>query len=598
MKLIILFLNLLIALVARTSSANEELDEKAVTASARLNPYSIEPTQNVALEIELEIADGYSTYAEMYELNLKTPNSGFKLGKFYISPIKTFYDETSKKTREGVIGKAILKAPLEAPEVLTLDDEKLEFFLTYQACTKTYCLFPKTIEVAAYFKWQGSRSTPLARSNSFNVTNIFSTLKAFNISDLYKTQSSLIILITLFILGILTSFTPCVYPLIPITLAVLGKESHSRGKLQNFMAANIYVIGMSLTYATLGLIAAISGNLFGSYMNSPWVIGLVCLVFLSMSLSSFGLFEIQIPSRFQVALQTKSISKGYVKIFFTGLVAGLIAGPCVGPILVGVLTFISQTQNLWLGFWSLFAFALGMGQLLLVIGLSGGLLKVLPKSGAWMNGVKYFFGIILLGMFYYYLSMLIPKRFWEGALGIGLVTLGGFFHYSIFQREERSLSIIKAFSMATLLFGVFLIFWSVMDLYQNISKQVVTQEPLNQTKHLKNWIPYSDQAYTEALNRKKPIIIDFYADWCASCHELEQKTFANEKFVELTKDFTLLRFDATQDSPKLKELKGKYKIVGLPTIVFYDRSGKYRPEFDVNEFITVEEFESILRQLL
>jgi thiol:disulfide interchange protein DsbD len=261
------------------------------------------------------------------------------------------------------------------------------------------------------------------------------------------------------------------------------------------------------------------------------------------------------------------------------------------------LTFISQTQNLWLGFWSLFAFALGMGQLLLVVGLSGGLLKVLPKAGAWMNGVKYFFGIILLGTFYYYLSMLIPIRIWEGALGIGLVTLGGFFHYSIVKPDKPSLYIIKAFSMATLLFGAFLIFWSVMDLSHILSKQTTPLTSTNQDAHLKYWLPYSDQAYAEALKNKKPMIIDFYADWCASCHELDQKTFSQQKFIELTKDFTLLRFDATHESPKLKELKNKYKIVGLPTLVFYDRMGKLRPELEVNEFLTVEELEPILQQL-
>jgi thiol:disulfide interchange protein DsbD len=577
--------------------ADEAQDENAVSATAKLLPYQIEPTQNVTLEIDLEISEGYSTYAEMYELTLKTPGSGFKLGKFYINPVKTFFDETSKKKRDGVIGKAVLKAPLEAPEILGLQEEKLEFFLTYQACTKNYCLFPKTIELTSYFKWNGPKSVTNKVSHDLS---FISNLKALNVSELFKTKGMPFVLLSLFFLGILTSLSPCVYPLIPITLATLGRESHSRNKLQNFLAANLYVLGMSLTYAALGVVAASSGLLFGSFTNSPWVLGIVCLVFLSMSLSSFGLFEIQMPSRLQFNLQTKEIGTGYTKVFFTGLVAGLIAGPCVGPILVGVLTFISQTQDLWLGFWSLFAFALGMGQLLLIIGLSGGLVKLLPKSGPWMNAVKYLFGIILLGMFYYYFKMLVPNRVWEGALGLGLLILGSFFYYSIQKPEKPLFFVAKGISMAIFLFGVFLLFWSIMSISEHLSSNKITidssisRPPKN---NLAMWKTYSDEDFKDAISSGRPIIIDFYADWCASCHELEEKTFNDPEFLSLTRDFVLLRYDATEDSDQLRKLKAKYKIVGLPTLVFYDKKGRLRSELQVNEFITTEQFKAIFQAL-
>lgn len=585
-----------------TSFADEQADENAVKATARLLPFDIEPTQNVALEIELEVAEGYSTYAEMYELTLKTPNSGFKLGKFYINPIQSFYDATTKKTREGVVGKATLKAPLEAPEILSLNEDKLEFFLTYQACTKTYCLFPKTIDVTAYFNWKGQKEVTGDSKKLPSSPSFLSSIRSLNIKELYKTQGTLFILLALFALGVLTSFTPCVYPLIPITLAVLGREAHARNKRQNFFAANIYVIGMSLTYAGLGVLAASSGLLFGSYMTSPWVLSVVCLVFLTMSLSSFGLFEIQLPARFQIALQSKSAGGGYFKIFFTGMVAGLIAGPCVGPILVGVLTFISQTQNLWLGFWSLFSFSIGMGQILLLIGLSGGVLKLLPKSGAWMNSVKNVFGILLLGMFFYYLEMLLPNRIWEGALGLGLIILGGYFHFSQERRESPLAFVGRALSLASLLFGVFLLFWATMNLSQKISSSGILKQNtsiLNDAETtLKYWDNYTDQSYQAALKSGKPIILDFYADWCAACHELETKTFNDPKFIELTKNFNLIQFDATKESKELQLLKKKYNIVGLPTLIFYNKNGKVQPNLTVNEFLTSDQFEPILKQLL
>lgn len=584
----------------QTGFANEELDERAVSAKARLVPYQIEPTQNVVLEIDLEILEGYSTYAEMYELTFKTQNSGFKLGKFYIHPVKTFFDQTSKKKREGVTGKALLKAPLEAPEALLINDEKLEFFLTYQACTKTYCLFPKTIELTANFTWGGPRGTDVNRNIIKSTPALFDLFKSFNFKDLYYSRGTLFILLSLFILGIFTSLTPCIYPLIPITLSVLGREAHSRSKKQNLIAANIYVIGMALSYAGLGVLAASSGLLFGSFVNSPWVLSLVCLVFLSMSLSSFGVFEVQMPSRLQFMLQTTGVGHGYFKIFFTGLIAGLVAGPCVGPILIGVLTFVSQTQDLWLGFWSLFAFALGMGQLLLILGLGGGIVKYLPKSGVWMNSVKYFFGTLLLGMFYYYLNMLLPRQIWQGSLGVGLITLGSFFFYTIRKPDRPFYFILKGFSLATLLFGVFLIFWSVMGLgygFSNNADTIHGASALNREGALSNWTRFSNRAYQIAINSGKPIILDFYADWCAACLELEKKTFVDPKFIELTRDFNLLRFDATKESDDLKRLKAKYNILGLPTLIFYDKSGKIRPELEVNQFITTDEFQAIFQAL-
>lgn len=572
---------------AQISEAN---DENPLQASIKIIPFEINSNQTFHIEISLNVLEGYKAYAHMFDLKLKDSQSSFKLGSFNISPLTEFFDETSKKLTKGLIGKGLLTAPMEAPSILNQKKE-LTFLLTYQACTKTYCLFPKTIEVVGHFNWLGEKSfLQQAKQPSTWLSELW--VSGFNFEKSYSENNLFFLLFSLFILGILTSFTPCIYPLIPITLSVLGKEAKARNKRQNFIAANIYVFGMAFTYALLGLLAASSGKLFGATMNSPWVMGLVCLVFLVMSLSSFGLFEIQLPSRLQIILQSNH-GKGYLSVFITGIISGLVAGPCVGPVLVGVLTFIAQTQNLWIGFWSLFVFALGMGQLLLVIGTSSSLVKLLPQSGPWMNGIKTFFGLIMLGLFYYYLKNLVPLRVWEGLLGLGFILFGSF-KLQISKSENEITSRFENFrnglTLSILLFGTFLIFWSVMNLSQMMKNVFVFKQSEQQVVQNNQWINYSKDQYEKALKSNSPMIIDFYADWCAACHELDNKVFKTKEFLEAAKDITLFRFDATKDSQDLNLLKSKYKIVGLPTIVFYDKSGVERKDLQVNEFLPLNIF--------
>jgi thioredoxin:protein disulfide reductase len=647
-----------------SDSSYTDPDDKAVTAKASLTPFLIEPTQNVTLEVELHIAQGYTTYAEAYSVSLNSSLTGFKIGKPHISPIETFYDPTSKKKRQGVKGTAMLKVPLEAPETFSLKNKTLELTLTYQACTQKYCLFPKTLPLVVHFQWSPEKGSPSSQpsastsdpdpasltfsvspsesSVSSSVLDFWTQLKSLDPGRFYEKQGLILMLLALFLLGILTSLTPCIYPLIPITLAVLGRQAHARTQKESFFAANLYVLGMSLTYSILGVVAASSGALFGSLGNSPWILGFVCCVFLLMSLSSFDVFEVTLPSFLQKILYRNSDSlqenssqnrpynrySHYGQVFFSGLVAGLIAGPCVGPILVGILTFISQTQNLVLGFWALFAFAMGMGQLLLIIGLSGGTLKLLPKSGPWMKGIKTLFGVLLLGMFYFYLIKLIPLSWWELTLGLGLILLGSF----------SPMGLTK-FSQTLIVLGSLFVFFSIKTLFFTSDSSGLSQSQSLQFQSLpsgslfsefapsklapgesvssklspsgfppsklsasesspfKGWLPYSTETYEEALKKEQPLLIDFYADWCSVCKEIEHKLFAHPRFKKLTENMSLLKFDATDSSLELTLLKKKYGIVGLPTLLFYSKKGVLIPELTLNEATSLEDLERRLKAL-
>jgi thiol:disulfide interchange protein DsbD len=582
----LLFLGLFIFFfTAWPSAASEEL-ENPLQAKALLSPQKISPEQGAELKIELSLPEGYRAYSDQFKLKV-IEGSQFKIGTFSINPLVEFFDETSKKKKKGVINKALMTAAVEAPKDLGKESNPLVIKLTYQACTKTFCLFPTTIEVPVHFE---NAALPIEISQKFTMNQALQ--KPY---DQFLKEGHLVFsFFLIFLAGILTSFTPCVFPMIPITLSVLGKHAHARGKFQNFLVSLVYVLGIALTYSALGVFAASTGALFGSFMNSPLVLGFVCLVFLAMSLSMFGAYEFSLPPKLQNKLGSFH-GHGFSGAFLAGAVAGLVASPCVGPVLVGILTHVAQTKSLWLGFWSLFIFAWGMGLLFLFLGVFSSATKMLPKSGPWMEGVKHFFGLLMLGTFYYYLNLLLPHRWFDGVLGLGLITLGslkGAFEHPTPKPWQK---IRKGFCQAVILVGGFLLIVSIFELKTILKTPSVA--PTASLQVDKAWQPYSKLAYDQALKEKKPILIDFYADWCAACKELDEYTFSTTQFKTATQDFVLLRFDATSPSPELDSLKMKYGIVGLPTLIFYDKTGLERKDLRITEFVPIARMLSTIQQI-
>jgi thiol:disulfide interchange protein DsbD len=573
MKMMRLTVILSIWICSSLGFATNVEDEKPLQAQGRLAPIELSPQQGAEVRIELHLPDGYRAYSDMFRLSVPT-DSGFQVGSFHISPLHDFYDENTKKKKKGVIQNAVMTAPLEAPKDFKNEKSPLLLKLTYQACTKTYCLFPTTIEVPVEFKVAGaSQSIPPAPSLS--ITDFFK--KPFH--EVLRDQSLLFILLILFAAGFLTSLTPCVFPMIPITMAVIGREAHARTKWQTFFVSLVYVLGIALTYSILGVFAASTGVLFGSFMSSTWVLAFVCLVFFLMSLSMFGLYDLQLPTFVQNRISHARF-QGYWGVFLTGAMAGVVASPCVGPVLVGILTYIAQTKNLWTGFWSLFVFALGMGQIFLILGVFSSATRLLPKSGAWMDGVKHFFGLLMLFGFYYYLNFLIPTRWFDASLGLGAILLGslkGAFEHPLTTPWQK---IRKGLCQALIIVGAFQLITAIFDNLPWKQPRMISETAPIGTE----WKPYSDALLEKARVDGKPVLIDFSADWCAACKELEQYTFADPKFKEATKDFVLLRFDATNDSPELEKLRKKYDIIGLPTVVIHDSTGKWREELTVVAF--------------
>lgn len=479
----------------------------------QLLPNKIKPYQPVKLLLQLNLPPSYHAYKDQFALRLD-PKSGFQLGEWSVGPLKTWYDKFSKKQREGIEGKGELVAELIAPE--HFNSQELNFELDYQACGETFCLFPTTQKHKVSFTTLGLESTP--------------PMMGWDLQRLFKQslEKSLVLAFLLaFIAGIMTSLTPCVYPMIPITLAVLTRGADKRKQSDQFTYSLIYVMGIATTFSMLGLAAAQFGFLFGSLLNQIWILILISLVLLAMGLSLIGIFEIQLPMVF-MNYATSQYASGKWGAYISGLFFGIVASPCVGPILVAILAWVSSTQSPLLGFGLLFVYALGLGVLFIGLGFFS---KVLPRSGAWMVSVKKLMGMFVLAVSAYYIFLI-----WQQA--------------QFFQQAE-------------------------VDEAQ-IQKQSLP------------WKPLTPEALAEA--RGKPVIVDFWALWCAACHELEQFTFTDPRVQKEAEKFFLFKYDATNVTPETQKWMEKFSIRGLPAVIFLSPDGQWLEDLTLNEYEKADPF--------
>ncbi|MFP5520172.1 MAG: cytochrome c biogenesis protein CcdA [Bdellovibrionia bacterium] len=563
------------------------LDDPLLTTQS-LAPTSLSSGQGATLKMELSLPKGFHAYEEEFKLQVLSP-AGFKISSPQIDPIIEWYDKFSKKTRRGMKDKAQLQATLEAPLEFKQPAKFLEIELMYQACSDEFCLFPTPRVFKVPVELIGAPAVTTAAeiaptSGTSSERPPFLSLESFKE---YLSSGLLPALIFVFIAGIFTSFTPCIFPMIPITLAVLGNNSEKRSRLQNFAHSVVYVHGIATTYSILGLIAASTGGLFGASLGNPIVLSVICFIFLAMALSMYGLFEIQVPAFIRNNLGNKKNSGGFVGTYLTGLFAGIVASPCVGPVLVAILTYVASTKDLFKGFILLFTFAIGMGMIFIVLGLSNQLVKKLPRSGPWLEVSKFVLGSLMLSAFFYYLDLLIPTRWFDFTLGIALIAIASIYGAFIQPKGSPIQSLRKGFLQALLFLGMAYTALGILDLRPTLNQALQGKAAINQIESI-NWQPYSEELIAEAKAQNKPVLIDFWAEWCAACHEMLEKTFPHPRVQALAQNFVMIKFDATKDSEKLKELKKKYGIQGLPTFIFLSREGQWL------ETLTLTQFEEAL----
>jgi thiol:disulfide interchange protein DsbD len=381
--------------------------------------------------------------------------------------------------------------------------------------------------------------------------------------------------------GLLTALTPCVYPMIPITVSIFGGKGTTRRR--SFALATFYVAGIAVMFGTLGTVFALLGRAFGTFLANPFVVVPLALLFIAMAASMFGAFELALPMGLQQRLSQVG-GRGFAGAFLMGLVGGLIAAPCTGPPLAGILAYVATTRDAFQGFFLLAAYACGIG---VPFWLIAGFSMQLPKSGRWMEAVKSVFGIALLVAALFYLKNVVPalagftgrtSTFLLLALGaVGLGVALGAVNLSFYG--PRSIKIRKGIGVALATAGLF----------------AVTNYVLTPKIQL-NWMKSEALALAESKADGKPILIDFMADYCLPCKELEAMVFSHPSVASELEKFTLLKVDVSKadEDEALSALMTKYGVQTLPALRFVTPKGKVAAH--VNSMVTVPEFLQVLHK--
>jgi thiol:disulfide interchange protein DsbD len=402
----------------------------------------------------------------------------------------------------------------------------------------------------------------------------------------------------IFLGGLLTSLTPCVYPLIPITVGVFGaRQADSRAKAT--VLTTLYVVGMGLVFSALGVVAALSGKAFGSALGNPWVVTGLAVFLLVLASSMFGAFEMALPTGLATRLNTVG-GGGYIGALLMGSVSGFLAAPCTGPVLTGVLAYVSRTQDPFVGGGLLFVYALGIGVPFFLIGV---FTLRLPKGGEWMDWVKSFFGVALVALAFGYLRDAFPVlgHFFSGvgatlgkplgiALSVAMVAVGmllGAIHLSFKARIEEFM-----------LKGVGVVMVAVAVLVRTASGAVAPAShdhtPLAWQITFKAEESNSADPFETALAKAKadckPVMIDFYADWCAACKELDTNTYSESSVAAESQRFVNIKVDGTNDHDVLTTLYARFGVSGLPTVAFVDPMGEVLPDPRVTGYLPPQKF--------
>ena len=380
-------------------------------------------------------------------------------------------------------------------------------------------------------------------------------------------------LLGIFAGGIALNLTPCVYPMIPITVSYFGGRSgQGQGKL--LIHGLLYLGGLSATNSILGVVAALTGGLMGAMLQNPLVLMIVAAILVFFASSLFGLWELRLPGGL-----TRMASKSYAGYFgslFMGLTLGVVAAPCIGPFVLGLLTWVASMGSPWLGFIVFFTLSLGLGLPLFFLALFSGKIESLPRSGEWMLWIRKLMGWVLVGMAAYFIRPLLPET--VAVFLFVLVALGAGLHLGWLDKSRASFRAfawmkggagIAGLVIATFILGSWMIRGPGMA-----------------------WNAYSDKLLAEAAQNRKPVIIDFYATWCTPCRELEEITFHHPEVVQRgNRDYIMVKVDVTQAGNPLNErLLSQYGIKGVPTVIFIDPGGKERPDLRLVDYLPPDQF--------
>nr|WP_235935257.1 protein-disulfide reductase DsbD [Undibacterium crateris] len=529
----------------------------------KVNAVMVEP--GVA-EVTFTIADGYYLYRE----RLKFSSEQAKLGEPVLPKGKVKFDETFNKEVETYREKLVVRIPVQA-------DKDFVLKVARQGCADLGLCYPP---MESEFPLSVSASTNAA---SANVAAGSASSKAgaaaatdnesSSISAALKSGKLVVILPLFFILGLGLSLTPCVLPMVPILSFIIVGEGAGVSRMRGFLLSLAYVLGMSLVYTGMGVAAGLAGEGLAATLQNPWVLGAFSALMVLLALSMFNVYQLQMPAALQTRLtqvsegQRNSKAGKLIGVFLMGAISALIVGPCVTGPLIGALVYISQTRDVLVGGAAMFAIAIGMGVPLLLIGISAG--SLLPRTGMWMEYIKRFFGVLMLGMALWMISPVIPA--WLQMTGWALLLLA---YAAYLLWIQRSGLLAKAFGLLFGLLGAIQLVGVVTggrDVYAPLAHLLGTQVHGASFQRVRT-VAELDAAL--AQNKGKTAMLDFYADWCVSCKEMEKLTFTDPAVKAKMEAMLLLQVDVTANNEDDKALLKRFGLFGPPGIIFFNQQAQ------------------------
>ncbi len=562
----------------RLGGSTDELlePEKAFRFSARV-------LDRQALEVHFAIADGYYMYREKFRFALEGAD-GVKLGTpVYPTGIRKkdeFFGDV-ETYRKAVAIRVPLERAAGAAQTLKLN-------VTSQGCADIgVCYTPMdsqaTLQLASHEGGGGPAASAPQLSEGALALQPRPTYSIFasdlDIAALFQ-GNALFVLLGFFGFGLLLTFTPCVLPMIPILSGIIAGEGRDLNKLRALALSVAYVLGMSVTYAAAGVAAGYSGTMLAAALQNPWVLGTFALVFVGLSLSMFGFYELQLPAfmRHRLSNAHQRLQGGRIaSVAAMGAFSAVIVSPCVAAPLAGALLYISQTKDVLLGGGALFSMALGMGVPLIAVGVSEGAL--LPKAGAWMEGVKKFFGVLLLGVAIWIVSPVIPSAAVMLAWAALFIVSGIYLraidplpaNVSGWARFWKGVGLIALVAGLALLVGTLA---GSRDPLRPLA--AIAGSSAGKVDRPVSWVRVASLTDLEERLRApgRPVMLDFYADWCVSCKEMEAFTFSDPRVRAKFDQMLLLQADVTENNERDKLLLKRFSLFGPPGIVFFDAQGR------------------------
>ncbi|KTD32893.1 thiol:disulfide interchange protein DsbD [Legionella nautarum] len=545
--------------------------------------------------INWQVKPGYYLYSDRIKLS-EPSNNNLRLGTILFPPA------TKKTDKQGRL-YSVYRDHLALP-VAILGEEPGESLLDvqFQGCSDDgFCYPPETRQI----KLTIDKNLALSEVNMETKTPDTAPLAVQEqqekpvdkVEAVFVNHHWAMVILSFFGFGLLLSFTPCILPMVPVLSGIIVGHGKNLSTRKAFFLSLSYVLSMSITYALVGALVAKVGSNLQVLMQTPWVIGFFSFIFVLLALSMFGFYELRLPTSWQAKLANANRSQAsghYLSAAIMGCLSTLILSPCVTAPLIGALGYIAHTGNIALGSSALFFLGLGMGTPLILIGMSAG--KWLPKAGKWMNVVKAFFGVLLLAVAIFLLERILPGPL-VMALWASLLIFSGVYCGAL----TCSLNNIDKFRQG---FGIILLVYGLLVLIGASMGTTNPLQPLAALQIVKSTTPTEEKTVKTlrglqrviANAKGKPVMLDFYADWCTSCKFMEATVFKDPRVTEALKDFVVVKVDITGNKAQERALLSQFNVVAPPTFLFLDKLGDEQTHLRLVGETSTKEFLNQLEQ--